>query len=226
MRVQTAIAVLSVAGSVLQGCTTATDRGRGGNKQFARDEFEAAAASYQEGIDRFESAEPDKVLSDLLNNKGAAHYRADNPEPARDAFIRSVAAATDVRDQARGSFNAGNSAFAAGEKQVAADFFRQALFLEPGNADAKFNYEFVKRQLEQEQQDQQDGNQPPPTPSDYAKELKARADELVARHRYRDAHELMMDGLKIDPTVRAFQTFIDRTAAVADIDGGQSAPSP
>ena len=208
---------------LVQGCSTSTSSGRKGNDLFAGGEFDEAVVAYQKGLDRFEEKVPGKVHSDLLNNQAAAYYRGENIEAAQNAFISSIAMADALPEQARGSYNAGNAAFAADAKQLSTDFFRQALLLDPGNRDAKYNYEFVKRQLQQQQQNQQDGNEPPPKPSDYAKELKAQADALVLQKLYREAHALMMDGLKRDPTIKAYQTFIDRTASVADIDTNQPA---
>lgn len=201
------------------GCAGASDDGRKGNARFADENFREAATAFQEGLDRFSDDTPGKVRSDLLNNLGAANHRNENVGAARNAFVESVAMAESVDDQVRGSYNAGISAFAEGDKRLSADYFRQALLLDPNNTDAKFNYEFVRRQLQEDQQDQQSGgSEPPPKPSEYAMQLKAQAEELVAARRYRQAHEIMINGLRVDPSVKAYQTFIDRTASVADID--------
>lgn len=213
------LATLFGAMILVSGCSGPSDDGRRGNGLYEDGRFDEATAAFQEGLNEFVDDTPDIVRSNLLNNQGAAYYRNEEPEAAQNAFINSVAMAENVAEQARGSYNAGNAAFAAGTKQLSADFFRQALLLDPENDDARFNYEFVKRQLDEEKQDEQGGgNEPPPKPSDYAKQLKAQADQLVEQHRYADANALMTDGLKIDPTIRAFQTFIDRTASVADIN--------
>ncbi len=216
---------LVVLALLATGCSNVTQSGRKGNAEYADDRFDEAVIAYQRGLDEFDELEPGSVPSDLYNNQGAAYYRGENPEASQNAFINSIAMAEGRDQQIRGSYNAGNAAFANDAKSVSADFFRQALLLDPQNADAKFNYEFVKRQLKREQQNQQGENEPPPKPSDYAKQLKARADALVAEQRYRDAHEIMTDGLKTDPTVKAYQTFIDRTASVADIETGKAPES-
>lgn len=220
------ITAICLAALAAAGCSPDGGGGRKGNALFQEGQFDEAVLAYQSGIERFEDADITQVHSNLLNNQGAAYYRGENHEAAKNAFIKSIAMADDRAEQVRGSYNAGNAAFGSDEKPVSADFFRQALLLDPGNVDAKYNYEFVKRQLKREQQDdqqEQGGNEPPPKPSDYAKELKARADALVAERRYREAHQLMTDGLKSDPTIKAFQTFIDRTASIADIDEGAPA---
>ena len=55
-------------------------------------------------------------------------------------------------------------------------------------------------------------------PSEFAKKLKAQADQLVAGRRYKEAYDLMVDGLKKDETVSSYQTFIDRIKVVDGID--------
>ncbi len=56
---------------------------------------------------------------------------------------------------------AGQGGAAADGLEGALEFYKQALLADPTNEDAKFNYEFVKRQLEEQQQnqDQQQQNQ-------------------------------------------------------------------
>src|SRR5690606_26423612 len=115
---------------------------------YEDDQFAEASVAFQAGLNRFADETPATVRSNLLNNQGAAYYRNEEPESAQNAFINSVAMAENVSEQTRGSYNAGNAAYAGGSKQLSADFFRQALLLDPDNEDARFNYEFVKRQLE------------------------------------------------------------------------------
>ena len=68
----------------------------------------------------------------------------------------------------------------------------------------------------QQSQDQQQQQQV--KPSEYAKQLKAQAEILVAQRLYKEAFNLMMDGLKSDPTVQAFQSFINRIKNVVNIE--------
>ena len=60
-------------------------------------------------------------------------------------------------------------------------------------------------------------------PSPFAKELKRRADALVARKQYGNALTLMKDGLAQDSTVRAYQRFMER---LKDVDGILQAGAP
>jgi tetratricopeptide (TPR) repeat protein len=108
-----------------------------------------------------------------------------------------------------------------GKPEQALQHFKIALKADPTNEEARYNYEMLKKKLDQkkkqdEQKNQdQDKNQ---EPSEFAKRLKAQADKLVAEKRYRDAFDLMMNGMKQDKTVQSYQKYIERIKNVAEID--------
>ena len=58
--------------------------------------------------------------------------------------------------QSRVYYNLGNSLYRAGQPDQARDFFRQALQLNPADADARTNYELASRQAAEQQQQQKD----------------------------------------------------------------------
>ena len=213
---------LALAALLLSACGGAAGDGRRGNALYAAEDYAGAAAAYQEGLAAFEEDVPSDVRAGLSNNLGAAQYRLENYEGAREAFGASTRQATSDADRARAAYNRGNTAFALGDNPGALDAYRQALLLQPNHQDAKFNYEFVKRQMQD--QSQEDSPQERPEPSDYAKQLKAQAETLVAQRQYRAAHDLMMGGLQADPTVRAFEPFITRIGEVADINEREEEP--
>ena len=139
-------------------------KGRQGNALYGQEQYEEAMAAYQEGVGAVQEDGPGAVHSGLLNNLGAALYRTGDMEQAGIAFSSAATMALAPEDLVRASYNAGNAAFKAEQLEQALEHYRRALLNDPSNADAKFNYEFVKRQLEeqqqnQEQQDQQDENQ-------------------------------------------------------------------
>jgi TolA-binding protein len=73
-----------------------------------------------------------------------------------------------------------------------------------------------KKEADKKKKDQEQKNKNQ-EPSEFAKKLKAKADELVSQKLYKQAYDLMIDGLKKDQTVSSFQNFIDRTKEVIDI---------
>ena len=196
--------------------------GRTGNALYTQEDYAGAADAYRAGLAAAVEQEDAQALqADLLNNLGAALHQAEDYETAGNALIQSLANAPEDAARARAAYNLGNNQFRQEDLQTAVEFYKRALLADPGNADARFNYEFVKRQLDQQQQQQQQNNEQPPEPSEFAKQLKAQAEALVAQRQYRAAFDLMQDGLRQDPTVRAFQDFIGRTGTVADINEGK-----
>ena len=71
---------------------------------------------------------------------------------------------------------------------------------------------------EEEEQQQQDQDQEQEPPSEYAKAMKARAEELVSQKKYQEAFDLMMQALQVDQTVQNYNQFINRIGAVNEID--------
>ncbi len=91
--------------------------------------------------------------------------------------------------------------------------------LSPQDADAKFNYEFVKKRLEElKQQQQQQKNQPNENqPSEAAKKAKAEADEAVRRREYAKALKIMEKQLEQDPTTSYYADYIQRLKEVNSV---------
>ena len=198
------------------GCTGTSD-GRRGNDLYAGESFEEAAASFQEGLLAIQDSDNERLRSKYYNNLGSARYRTGEHQSAQEAFVQSAASSDDEFTRSRAAYNAGNNAFRMEDNKLATDFYVQALVADPTSIDAKVNYEFVKRKLEEEERNG-GGQEDPPEPSDYARELKAQAEALVAQQRYREAFRLMDEGRQVDPTVEAFASFIERIASVADIN--------
>lgn len=141
-------------------------KGRQGNSLMRQERFEEAAAAYREALADFETAEPDAVHSGLLNNLGAALYRQGDFEGAQNAFEAALALAPEDAAGSAAAYNSGGAAYRSEDLEGALARYRQALLEDPSNEDARFNYEFVRRQLEQqenenesEQQDDQNQDQ-------------------------------------------------------------------
>lgn len=158
--------LIIVMAALLFGPGDGKKKGRQGNVLYGQEQYEDAINAYREGIDAVQDDGPGAVHSGLLNNLGAALYRTGDMEQAGIAFSSAGSMALAPEDLVRASYNAGNAAFQAEQLEQALEHYRRALLNDPSNADAKFNYEFAKRRLEeqqqqqdQEQQDQQDENQ-------------------------------------------------------------------
>ncbi|HLT46127.1 MAG TPA: tetratricopeptide repeat protein [Rubricoccaceae bacterium] len=208
----------------LAGCAAFADgaaEGRRGNALLAEGDAEGAAAAFRRGIEATEGEDADPAAhAALWNNLGLALYEQESYEEAAGAFDEAVALAAEPAARARYAYHAGTALARAGTLEDAADRLRRALVARPDFPEARHNYEWVKRRL--------DGTPPegdtPPEPSDFARRLKAQADALVAQRQYRDAYDLLTDGLRRDSTVAAFADYIQRLGDVVQIEEGTPAP--
>lgn len=193
--------------------------GRRGNDLYEQGRFQEAAAAYQAGLDALPEDASAAVHAGLLNNLGLARYRQQDFEGAQAAFERARAAASSDAAYARASYNAGNAAAARGNVDEALAFFRETLLADPAHEDARFNYEFVQRRMNQQDPPPPDSQSLPDDiqPSDYARQLKEQAEALVQQSAYAGAAQLMTDGLQRDSTVAAYRDFITRVREVAGI---------
>ena len=195
--------------------------GREGNDYFREGRYREAADAYLAALDALGPDAAADVQASLLNNLGASLYRIEDYETALQAFVRSLSVADTPADRSRAAYNAGNAAYRQDNLNAALSFFKQALLEDGLNDSARYNFEFVRRRVKDDQPQQQEDSGGKIEPSEYAKALKRQAEELVAKRQYRLAHGLMLDGLRVDETVRAFQDFIGRTGNISDIDQPQ-----
>ncbi len=166
--------------------------------------------------------------------------------------------------QSESHYNLGNTLYQRGEAEKsdekkltnwegALQHYQETLKAAPQNQNAKDNYEYVKKKIEelkqkqeqekQQQKDKQDQQQPPqqdqqqqqdeqqaapsPTPpiepSEAAKKAKADADKAVLARQYQKALRIMTDQLRVDQTVHFYADYIRR---LEDINGIKNTANP
>ena len=124
-----------------------------GNDAFERQEYEAALGSY----DRASESSPD--LAEPHYNTGNVRYRQKEYGDAQASYEQSLIDADEGLAQ-DGLFNLGNSLYQSDELEAAIDSYKEALRIEPGDLDAKYNLELALRRLQQGQQEQEQQGQP------------------------------------------------------------------
>lgn len=179
---------------------------------------------WDEALSYFQAAlEADPENPQLLFNLGSALYKKERYEDAAAAFEKSLMT-RDIRLQENAYFNQGNAYYRLNKYQEAVEAYKKALDIDPEDQAAKHNLELVRARLKEmadkQQQQQQDQQQKKIEPSEYAKQLKAQAEIMVAQRLYPQAYNLMIQGLQADETVAAFQDFIQRIKDVVDIEAG------
>lgn len=191
---------------------TGAEKGRDGNALFERGRYVAAADTYRAGLDALDDT-TGSVYAGLQNNLGLALHRQDRLGAARAAFRKARRAVTTEDERVGVLFNAANVAAEMNDPATALNHYRQVLLLDPTHEAARFNYEYLKRQ----EGGRSGGSPPNIEPSPFARQLKDKADALVARTQYTTAAALLRDGMQRDSTVRAYRDFITRIEEIAQI---------
>ena len=129
---------------------------RRGNRQFEDGEFKEAVVDYQKALLRDSTSFPASY------NLANALYRLGNFQEARAVLDTVASSAPESGHAADYYFNLGNTAVAMEDYQAAVDAYRNSLLLNPGDMDAKENYIYARKMLEDQQnqnQNQDDQNQ-------------------------------------------------------------------
>ncbi len=141
---------------------------RSGNQAYEEEKFSEAQEHYSKVLN---SEEKIKAKKEALFNKGNAAYRQENYSEAQQAF-EQLAVNTDLENSLRSEafYNTGNAIAKQaenitnpGEKlpklEQALDQYKQALKLNPGDVQAKQNFELVSNQINALKKQQQNQDQ-------------------------------------------------------------------
>jgi hypothetical protein len=185
---------------------------------FQAGEYQKAATLYTYLIDSL-GVQEDEVL---LNRAHAYYLQKDTAHAQSD--YQALAQSSKNAIASKADLHLGLIANQNKKSEQALNLFKQAIKADPTNEEARYNYEMLKKKLdakkkeeEKKNKDKNDKNKKQ-EPSEFAKKLKAQADQLVVQRQYKSAYDLMMEGLKKDETVSTYQKFIDRIKVVDGID--------
>lgn len=128
---------------------------RRGNREFKREKFEKSVDSYQEALKH------DPNSFEAKYDLASALYRTERYEKAEKTLQAIVNDSTRTElERGEVAYNLGNTQFAQQKYKEALSSYRHAMRCNPNDEDAKFNYAFTKRLIQQqEQQQQQQQNQ-------------------------------------------------------------------
>jgi len=119
-------------------------------------------ALYREG--RFAEAEKIYARSDMDHpmelkyryNRGCADYQSGDYKGAMAAFSSVLKRADDKEIRFRAAYNLGNAAFKQGDAASAAEYYRQAIRIDPTQEHARHNLEIALRTLEAQKKEKEE----------------------------------------------------------------------
>ena len=122
---------------------------RQGNRRFSREDYKEAELSYRKALVK------DSLSAAARYNLASALYRQENFDGAREIMgsFDGQEVSADVH------YNTGDIALQLKDYAAAVEAFRQSLLKNPGDLDAKENYVYAKKMLENQQNRQQGGGQ-------------------------------------------------------------------
>lgn len=118
---------------------------RSGNRRFSKEKYREAEIDYRKALLK------DTVSLAANYNLASTLYREENYEEAAASMERVKEIAPLSPDASDYHYNAGDIALAKKDYASAVESFRQSLLLNPGDLDAKENYIYAKKMLENQQ---------------------------------------------------------------------------
>lgn len=185
---------------------------------YTSGDYKTAIAKYRYLVDSLEVTE-DEILLNLAN----AYYLSKDTAQAYTSYQSLIGSTTnEVRSKAQQQLGIMNHR--RGKLEEALNNFKQAIKADPNNGPARYNYEMLKKKLDEQKKKDEKNNSDknkPKEPSEYAKKLKAQADALVARFNFAEARNLMQAGAQQDQSVMFYSDFMKRLDDVTNINSGK-----
>ena len=127
---------------------------RKGNREFKREQFEKSVDSYQRALQH------DSTSFEAKYDLASALYRTERYDKAEKTLLSIANDSTRTElERSEVAYNLGNTQFAQQKYKEALSSYRHAMRCNPNDEDAKFNYAFTKRLIQQQEQQQQQQNQ-------------------------------------------------------------------
>jgi len=122
---------------------------RRGNRDYKKENWKEAEIEYRKGIVK------DSLSVAANYNLAADLYRQNNPQEAQKVLDRIKEVAPATENAADYYYNLGDVAIANQDWQTAVTAFEESLLRNPGDMNAKENYIYAKKKLQQQQNQQQ-----------------------------------------------------------------------
>src|SRR5215475_10723789 len=155
-----------------------------GVNQYQQGKFEDA---YKEFQDTLKSHPQSRAEDELQFDSGAAAYKLKDYNKALESFSQALLT-PDTGLQGKGHYNLGNTLYQRGDMQKsddkklsdwtnALDHYEQTLNLNPQNKEAKDNYEYVKKKIDELRNKKEQQQKPSPSPTPPQKDKQKKQDQ-------------------------------------------------
>src|SRR6185369_15888659 len=155
-----------------------------GLNSYQQGKFEDA---YKEFQDTLKSHPQSRAEDELQFDSGTAAYKLKDYNKALESFSQALLT-PDTGLQGKGHYNLGNTLYQRGEMEKsddkklsdwtnALDHYEQTLKLDPQNKEAKDNYEYVKRKIDELKNKKEQQQQPSPSPTPPQKDKQNKQDK-------------------------------------------------
>ena len=155
-----------------------------GINAYQQGKFEDA---YKEFQDTLKSHPQSHAEDELQFDSGTAAYKLKDYNKAMESFSQALLT-PDTSLQTKGHYNLGNTLYQRGEMEKsddkklsdwtnALDHYEQTLKLDPQNKEAKDNYEYVKRKIDELKNKKEQQQQPSPSPTPPQKDKQNKQDK-------------------------------------------------
>lgn len=150
-----AVFFLTLALSATGYAESVNSKVRKGISQYHEGEF-------KESVESFSSARAGRPEdSRIAYNLGNAHYKAGKFEEALQTYTQSTLDEKNPDIRKKLIYNTGNTMVKLGKLGEAESAYKKVLVLDPGDMDAKYNLEYVRQQLKDQEKQKQDSGQDP-----------------------------------------------------------------
>lgn len=181
-----------------------------GNKFYLQKDFDKARVEYSKVI----ATSPASYKANF--NLGNTYFELKNYKNAVTHFDKATKASPNKLEKANAFHNLGNSLLQQHEYKKAIEAYKNALRNNPKDNETRYNLVLAKKLLNN--QDKQQNPLDLPKPSDYAKQMKSKADLEAEQGKFEAARNLMLEAIKKDSTVMHYQSYIDKLTEIVVLD--------
>ena len=163
-----------------------------GNKEYLNGEYQEAELFYRKALE-----DPQNFKDEALFNLGNALYRQDNFDAAGGSWAMAADLAVEKNQKSQAFYNLGNSLMSKQEFEKAIQAYKESLRKNPANEDARYNLEYAKKMLkQQEQQNQEQQNQEQQNQEQQNQEQQNQEQQNQEQQISREDAERMLEALK------------------------------